>query len=171
MKALLHFVLPVLVSLFAFSATAQNGTTTVIIVRHAEKDTATTKQMMKSDPPLSKQGWARALSLINALEGFTPTAAYSSNYERTRSTLIPIADKFQLEIQLYDPRNQQALADKLKAAGEKTVIVAGHSNTVPKLVNLFLGENKYPDLDDSVYNQIYIVRITNGTATVEVREY
>jgi hypothetical protein len=83
-----------------------------------------------------------------------------------------LSKKLGVDIQMYDPRNQQALADKLKTIEGSTIVVAGHSNTVPRLVNLLIGDNsKYADLDDSVYNKIYIVRVTDGIPTVEIREY
>jgi broad specificity phosphatase PhoE len=147
----------------AFSQTP--ATTTIIVFRHAEKDTA------KLDPSLSKEGKTRAENLVLALRDFTPDAAYSTNYNRTRSTVAPLARKFNLEVQVYDARDQKSFAEQLKAMTGKTIVVAGHSNTVPRLVNLLAGVDKYPDLEDSVYNQIYIVKITDGVPTVEIKQY
>lgn len=172
MKAIRNLLLLVTVSLFSVSLAAQSGTTTIILVRHAEKQTVVSgDEMMKADPPLSREGKARAMRLIEALKGFTPTDIFATNYKRTMNTVAPLADVNQLPVQQYDPRNQQAFAEKLKAAAGKTIVVAGHSNTIPRLVNLLLGEEKFADLDDSVYSKIFIVRITDGTATVEEREY
>jgi 2,3-bisphosphoglycerate-dependent phosphoglycerate mutase len=52
----------------------------------------------------------------------------------------------------------------------QTIVVVGHSNTAPKLVNLLAGSS-YPDLADSVYDQLYIVKITDGITTVELKKY
>lgn len=159
--------------LFAvYSVQAQSKTTTIILVRHAEKETVTNQdKMMEADPPLSADGKQRAENLITALKEFTPNAIFSSNYERTRATVTPLAVKAGLEIQYYDPRNQQSLSDKLKEMTGQTAVVVGHSNTIPSLVNLLIGESKYQNLDDSVYNKIFIVTITDGKASVEIREY
>ncbi|MCW3087421.1 MAG: phosphoglycerate mutase, partial [Sediminibacterium sp.] len=53
----------------------------------------------------------------------------------------------------------------------KTIIVAGHSNTTPALVNLLIKENRYPNLDDSVYNKLWIVTVKDGKADVKEITY
>jgi 2,3-bisphosphoglycerate-dependent phosphoglycerate mutase len=160
--------------LFAISCLqAQSKTTTIILLRHAEKDTsAAGSKMMQADPPLFKEGKTRAENLILALNDYKPDAIYSTNYNRTRSTVEPLAQKYKIEIGSYDPRNQKALAEQLKSMNGKTIVVVGHSNTIPRLVNLIIdAEGKYPDMDDSVYNKLYIVKITEGSATVEIKQY
>jgi 2,3-bisphosphoglycerate-dependent phosphoglycerate mutase len=150
---------------------AQSKTTTIIVLRHAEKDTSKSgSQMMQADPFLSETGKARAQNLVTTLKEFAPSAVYSTNYNRTKYTVTPLADKLGLEIQLYDPAKQQALVDKIKGLEGQTIVVVGHSNTAPRLVNL-LASTTYSDLQDSVYDQLYIVKITDGVATVEVRKY
>jgi 2,3-bisphosphoglycerate-dependent phosphoglycerate mutase len=172
MKTILRSLIVCCMVIFAFAAHAQSKTTTIIVVRHAEKEIVTGDAQMKADPPLSAEGKTRAENLITALKEFTPSAVFTTNYERTKATVSPLAKKLGLDIQQYDPRNQPAFAEKLKTMEGSTILIAGHSNTVPKLVNLLIGDNsKYADLDDSVYNKIYIVRITDGISTVEIREY
>ena len=172
MKTILRSLLLCCIVLSAFAAQAQSKTTTIIVVRHAEKEIVTGDGQMKADPPLSVEGKTRAENLVTALKEFTPTAVFSTNYERTRATVTPLSKKIGVDIQLYDARNQQAFADKLKSMEGSTILVAGHSNTVPGLVNLIIGDNnKYANLDESVYNKIFIVRITDGVPTVEIREY
>jgi 2,3-bisphosphoglycerate-dependent phosphoglycerate mutase len=172
MKKILPIILSALLFAGIHTVQAQSKTTTIIVLRHAEKDTSKAgSQMMQADPFLSESGKARAQNLVTALKEFTPTAVYSTNYNRTKYTVAPLADKLKLEVQLYDPKNQQALADKIKTMEGQTIVVVGHSNTAPRLVNLLAGTEKYKDLDDSVYDQIYIVRITDGVATVETRKY
>lgn len=167
-------LLSLLLGCFLFgtlSIQAQSKTTTIIVLRHAEKDTSAGAKMMATDPPLSAAGKARAENLVTALKDFTPDAVYSTNYDRTRSTVTPLATKLNLPVQLYDPKNQQAFAEQLKTMAGKTIVVVGHSNTVSKLVNLLASVDKYQDLADSVYDLIYIVRITEGVPTVEIKKY
>ncbi len=173
MKTILRSLLLCCIVTSSFTVQAQSKTTTIIVVRHAEKQVVTVDDpQMKADPPLSIEGKTRSENLVTALKEFTPAAVFSTNYDRTRTTVTPVAKKLGLDIQLYDARNQQAFADKLKAMEGSTILVAGHSNTVPRLVNLLIGDNsKYADLDESVYNKIFIVRITDGVPTVEIREY
>jgi hypothetical protein len=54
----------------------------------------------------------------------------------------------------------------------KTIVVAGHSNTTPALVNLLLGAEKYKALDDTVYSKIWILTIKeDGRVDDKIIEY
>ncbi len=147
-------------------------TTTFILLRHAEKDTSHAgSPMMKADPPLSKAGEARAERLLEVLKEYNPDMIYSTNYIRTKATATPLAKKFSKEIQIYDPKNLAAFAEQIMQQTGKTVVVIGHSNTTPALVNLLIKEAKYPNLDESVYNQLWIVTIENGKSNAKIIAY
>lgn len=147
-------------------------TNTYILLRHAEKDTsAAGSTMMKADPPLTQQGLARAEKLLTVLATYSPDAIYSTNYTRTKSTVIPLSKKFNKDIKIYEPKELAIFAEKLLQEKGKTIIVAGHSNTTPQLVNLLIKEKKYANLDESVYNQLWIVTVHDGKAEARVLEY
>lgn len=171
MKKIMGFIGMVL--LVAVSAvTLQAQTTTIILLRHAEKDTSVAgSTMMKADPPLTKAGEQRAARLLEVLKAYQPDAIYSTNYIRTKATITPLAKKFNKEIQVYEPKNLAAFAEQLIQQQGKTLVVAGHSNTTPSLVNLLIKENKYPNLDDGEYGQFWIVTITDGRAVVKLMNY
>ncbi|MBL0882165.1 MAG: histidine phosphatase family protein, partial [Chitinophagaceae bacterium] len=143
-----------LVALFILTATeAYSQTSTFILMRHAEKDTtAQGSTMMQADPPLSEEGTARAARIPEVLKMYQPDAIYATNFKRTKSTVGPLSVKTGKEIQVYDHRNLKGFADELLKIQGKTVVVAGHSNSTPMLVNLLLKENKYQNLDESVYD-------------------
>lgn len=106
------------------------------------------------------------------MSAYTPDAIYSTNYTRTKNTITPLSKKYGKEIQLYDPKALPAFADQLLQIKGKTIIVAGHSNTTPALVNLLIKENgKYPNMDDSDYSHLWIVTVTDGKASVKVVTY
>ena len=44
----------------------------------------------------------------------------------------------------------------------KRFLVAGHSNTIPGLANLFGKKELFKNLDDSEFGAIWIVRIKDG---------
>ena len=46
-----------------------------------------------------------------------------------------------------------------KHLGE-TVLIAGHSNSIPDLVNELIGDKKYEQLDENDYNYLFIVTVT-----------
>lgn len=172
MKKVTRLLLAINFLLFVGIVARAQTTSTYILLRHAEKDTsAPGSSMMKADPPLSAAGEKRAQRLPDVLKQYSPDAIYSTNYTRTRNTVAPLAKKFNKEIQVYDPVNLVQFADMLLKQTGKTIIVAGHSNTTPQLANLLLGEKRYSNLPDDVYNQYWVITITNGKAEARVMTY
>ena len=166
----MKYLVIVFLSMIMLSAKAQ--TTTIILLRHAEKDTTQPNAtMMKADPPLTKAGEARAVQLLTVLKAYQPDVIYSTNYSRTKATVTPLAQKFGKDIVVYNPADLPKFAEELCLQKGKTVIVAGHSNTTPALVNALLKEKKYESLPDSVYNKFWIVTIDGDKITDKLIEY
>lgn len=161
-------------TLLLFASTLNAQKQRFIILRHAEKDTtAAGSQMMQADPPLNSKGLERAQSLISKFRKYKISKIYSTNYNRTKSTALPLANSIGLSINNYDPRNLKAFADELKSATNqsKTILIVGHSNTSPRLVNILLGKDTYKDLDESVYNQYWVVKINGQRKNAKVVIY
>ena len=120
-----------LIVLFLFCATvfSQDRTTTILLVRHAEKSGSPA-----DDPVLSPAGGARAELLARMLENSGLSAIYTSQYARTKLTAEPIARKFHVPLQAIDAANTNKLVDTIltKHSGG-TVLVVGHSNTLPEI--------------------------------------
>jgi 2,3-bisphosphoglycerate-dependent phosphoglycerate mutase len=144
---------------------AAAAVTTIIVVRHAEKDT------IGNDPELSVVGKQRAERLPKSFPGITPDAFYSTNYIRTKATLAPWAATGQKTIELYYPSKLPELAEMLRQQKGKTIVVSGHSNTVPPLVNLLISEEKYDNLKDDEYDKIFVVTIKNNNANSTVKTF
>lgn len=136
--------------------------TTFIVLRHAETTGGGT------NPNLSAEGLARADELKRILANVPLAAVFSSNYNRTKQTAQPTADDKSLTVNIYDPLNQSPLVDNwLNTYRGKTVLVLGHSNTAPALLNLFVGSNQYANLPDSEYDNLFIATVSEkGRATV-----
>ena len=135
----------------------------VFLVRHAEKVDSS------RDPALSGAGVERAKELAQMLRSEKLDGVWSSDYARTRDTAEPVARALEIETELYDPRALPALAEKLRAAGGRHLVV-GHSNTTPALVEL-LGGDARGKIAESEYDRIYAVTIgENGdTASLLLR--
>jgi 2,3-bisphosphoglycerate-dependent phosphoglycerate mutase len=145
-----------------------------IIIRHAEKDTTVAgSQMMQADPPLNSKGQERAQSIVRKFKQYKISTIYSTNYNRTRSTVLPLANTIGLSINNYDPKQLKSFAEALitQANHSKTILVVGHSNTSPRLVNLLLGKDVYKDLDESVYNQYWVVKLNGQRKHAKVLLY
>ena len=72
---------------------------------------------------------------------------------------------------IYNPKELNYFAEQLLKETDKTIVIAGHSNTTPALTNFLIKKNTYPALDESVYNKIFIVTVNNNNTHVEVIEY
>ena len=123
-----------------------------IVVRHAEKTAD------DGDPTLSAAGERRAAALAARLRDEPLVAVYATPFRRTRQTAQPAAQAHGLAIVAYDAKLPATeLAAQLRrdhAAG--TVLVVGHSNTVPGIVAALCGCD-VPPLEESEYGDLYRV--------------
>lgn len=142
---------------FGIAATTpsrSSATTTVYVVRHAEAAQDGTR-----DPALTAAGERRALELRAALGEAGIAAIYASPYRRTQDTAAPLADALGLEVRSYDPGESGALARRiLREHAGRSVLVVGHSNTVPAVVEA-LGAERPPDLAHAEHDPMFIVRL------------
>ena len=130
---------------------AQEGTTLVYLVRHAEKAAEPA-----DDPPLTPVGSERADLLANLLKDAGLTHIHSSRFERTRQTAQPVADSTGLEIQYYNHLNLAGLASALKETPGRHLVV-GHSNTTPAMVEFLGGDPGEPIDEATEYDRLYLV--------------
>lgn len=147
----------------ARSASAPAAATTVVVVRHAERPSDS-----GSDPGLSAEGEARAQALVRALAGAEVAAVYTTQYRRTRDTGATLAEAVGVEVTVrpIDAGNAARHASDLAAEviakhrGE-TVVVVGHSNTVPDLVAAFGGAEP-EEIAESEYDRLYLLVVDGG---------
>jgi len=154
------------------AAAPADAPTTIILVRHAEKadDEA-------ADPSLSAAGQARAEALQEALRHQPIDAVYTTQLQRTALTAAPVIDVHQPEVKEHIvtranvPYHVASLADTLRTQhpGE-TVLVVGHSNTIPELVEAVSGYPVAP-LTEKQYDRLYLVRHAGDTATLLTVRY
>ncbi len=141
---------------------AQELRTTFIVVRHAEKSAG-------EDPPLNADGQARAQALAKTLAEVPLQAIYSTPTRRTRETAAPVAGTRELEVRDYDPElaaSELATMLHIRHAGD-TVLLVGHSNTVPGIVTALCACPVEP-LTEEDYGDLFLVRIAaEGDATLE----
>ncbi len=128
--------------------------TTVILIRHAEK-----LDNGSQDPPLSDEGIERAQRLALLLSNLKIDHIFSTPFKRTSQTVEELARMNGLEIENYEPKDLRQLPFDFydKYAG-KTIVMSGHSNTTPFVVNSLIGERKFPpQLNEDDYNDIFII--------------
>jgi len=141
------------------AAAAVDTTTTVLVVRHAER-----AREEGRDPALAPEGVARAEALAVALADAGVTAIYATPYRRTRETAAPLAARFGLEIRATPvaggiEAHAREVARRVVAENPGgVVLVVGHSNTVPAIVRELTGLS-VPELSEDAYGDLFIVQL------------
>ena len=128
--------------------------TTLILVRHAEKVTDT-----GSDPTLTPAGRERADELAYLLKHVKLDAVYSTSYRRTTQTAMPTAKKQGLEIRRYKRGDKGFSRRMLSKYPGGTVLIVGHSTTIPPLANALIGRKVYHNLKENIYDNLFIVTV------------
>ncbi len=140
----------------ALSAAAQTAATTVIVVRHAEKGTTPA-----NDPPLTAAGEQRARDLWDAIRDAGVSVVITTQFARTRATGMPTATEIGVTPEVVPAAGAthvQDVAAAVKRHAGHTILVVGHSNTVPEIVEA-LGAKRPPAICDAAYDNLYIVTI------------
>lgn len=133
---------------------------TIYLFRHAET-TGT-----GSDRTLSEDGKDRAYDLLTIINEKNVDQLYSTDLNRTIQTIAPFSKYYDLEIQFYDHRDLEGLADQLRSS-QGVLIVSGHSNTTPELASLLTGE-EIPPIDESEYDNLYIIKFIDNLHTLSI---
>ncbi len=144
---------------------------TVVIVRHAEKVDAS------ADPVLSEAGQARAQALATALTGGHPSVILTSPLQRTRLTAAPTADDHSVTPEAVPldggiEAHLAAIVARVQGApDDATILIVGHSNTVP-LIARALGYTAAADMPDCEYDRMTVLHLDGeGEAHGQVSRY
>jgi phosphohistidine phosphatase SixA len=147
--------------LFAMLAPCAAAELTIIyLTRHAEKMSAT------GDPDLTEAGKARAQNIAAILKNAGITRIYSTKWARTRQTAQPLASQLGVQTEIYE--NADKLVATLKASGG-SMLVVGHSNTVPGLVNQLGGKGGTEIDEASEFDRLYQLIIAPDGSVTTIR--
>jgi len=131
----------------AFFSSVANGqiplptkqSTVIYLVRHAEPEFPLHNED-PSNPSLNEAGKLRASELATTLVSAGITRIFSTDYNRTRETVSPLANKLNLEIELYDPAKLEDFVQELMTL-PGSILVSGHGTSTQKLVKLLGGDS------------------------------
>ncbi len=141
--------------LLGFAATLGAQVTTVVLLRHAERES-----LFDGDSPLSEAGRHRAQALVPLLEGFRPAVLYASELRRTQQTLAPLAAKVGLRPLLRPKDGSEALAAEiLRDLPGRTVLVCWHHDLLKKIARALGVKGSVPYWSLDTYDRIWIVTI------------
>lgn len=124
----------------------------VFVVRHAEK-----ADLSDPDTPLSPAGEQRAQALAKSLQGERVKAVYATEFKRTQQTAQPTAKAAGVEVTVIKNADRARLLDLARAvrSGE-AVLIVGHSNTVPDIVNV-LSDEVVDGINENEFDRLYEV--------------
>ena len=158
---------PLLMPLFAAAAAVlllawawnASNTTTVVVVRHAEKMPAPA-----DNPPLSPAGEYRAAALAGWLADSGIRTIYVSDTARSRQTAEPVAKRLSAQIVERPADDVEGLVKALRGQHRgETVLVVGHANTVPAIVRRLGGDTV--ELTANEYSRLFVVTDSPLTRT------
>lgn len=136
--------------------------TTVVLVRHAEKQDG-------DDPELTGPGLLRAERLAAMLAELPVKAVFASQFRRTQATVAPICAARGLTPQIVPAGAAKALVQRLQGLDGAVAVVAAHSNTIPGLLAA-LGVDAEVTIEDEDYGNLLIIqRSPDGTQLLRLR--
>ena len=138
---------------FTFDLSSQDCSE-FFFIRHAEKDRT---DPLNKNPHLNENGKERSLLWNEYFKNNKIDAIYSTNYNRTIETILPISISKGIKPIIYSPSNINYDSFLKKVKG-KTILVVGHSNTIPSFVNGLIEEDYYEQINDTVNSNLYIVK-------------
>lgn len=151
------------------------STTTIYLVRHAEKQVQDpNKPVPSNDVLLSDSGRLRAGVLRDSMQPKALKGVFATTIRRTQQTVEPTAFAKGLAVRQYAATQPaaDALLDSLLAIKGKKFLVAGHSNTVPAMVrHLGLPCSFTGNIPDNDYDNMFIITIKKGVKSVREATY
>jgi broad specificity phosphatase PhoE len=162
----LTWLLFLMAAAIAFSAYRSATTTTVVLVRQAEKE-----QVTIDNPPLAAAGERRAERLAQMFGDVKGAgridAIYVTDARRTQQTAAPLAARLGIRPTVLPAADVDTVASKVlhEHRGGRALIV-GHGNTVPEIVQKLSGV-AVPPIGEDEYDNVYVVTVpTFGKASV-----
>lgn len=144
------------VVLFAYFATFSRPVTTVILVRHAEKNL---DDPNNQDPDLTPEGFARAQEIARMFSGAGINTIFATQYKRTQQTVKPLSDRTGVPVTLLNSKETDELVTRVQTSLRgQTIFVAGHNSTVPAIASTLSGES-FSTIPETEYDNLYVVTI------------
>jgi phosphohistidine phosphatase SixA len=142
----------------------------VYVVRHAETGSTA------ADPSLDATGQARAAALAARLDGAGITAAFASQYKRTRETAMPTAAAAGIAVTVVPATATNTatygaeLVTAVRDSGAHAALIVGHSNTVPDTVEAFTGAT-VTAIEETEFDRIFTITLATDGPHLEEGHY
>ncbi len=132
------------------------STTTVYIVRHAEK-------VNESDTTdLSPIGHQRAQALAEVLANKGIDSIFTTPTRRTRQTAAPLAKRLTIQSVDYSTKSIEIITERVRRIQNKTVLVVGHSNTILPIAIGLGAKPTMTKIESGDFDNLFRVRLKRG---------
>jgi 2,3-bisphosphoglycerate-dependent phosphoglycerate mutase len=121
----------------------------IFVVRHSEKES-------EDADALSARGKARAACLASTLKDANIKTIITSQFNRSQQTAGPTAEEFKLQVLTFKADDYPSILNKAQDATAKgDVLIVGHSNTVPQMVEML---SRVPvTVNGNDYDQLFLI--------------
>lgn len=141
---------------------------TVLLLRHADVDPP--PGSAPDTLPLNAAGRERAATLLHVAGNAGVSAIFVSPALRTQQTVMPLAARLGIATTQTPPSLQDFVQEVLSDVAGEVVLVAGHSNTVPQMIDA-LGAPS-PDSPLQGHDDLFVVTVIGeGEAHVARLKY
>ena len=158
--------------LILFASCNDSVSTTLYLVRHAEKEMNDSTEKQNDDPKLTKEGKQRAKKLAKVLKEEKISAIYSTAYQRNRKTVAPLAKSKDLSVNNYEWYDWQPMIDSInkKYAGGK-ILICGHGDNLLPMIDYLNAKRPQKKLHKREYDKIFKVVYNKDTTMVSTITY
>lgn len=131
---------------------------TYYVVRHADRF---------PNGQLTPEGVIRASDLWEELSDKKIDEIYTTDIQRTKDTAQPTVDSTGLTPIEIDAHDTPQLVSRLRGTSKKSILVVGHSDTVPVIVDSLMYAAQGIVIGGDDYDNLYIIKVkrSNGGIT------
>jgi broad specificity phosphatase PhoE len=126
--------------------------TVVVLARHADRVAG------QAPDELSATGVARSQELAHVLQKAGVSAIIHSDTNRAAQSAAPVAAATGITPTVLPAKDFAAIASEVRNHPGGTVLIVGHSNTVPAIVAA-LGGPQLPDLGDREFDDLLVLTL------------
>ena len=143
-------------------AQQQQPSTTVFLVRHAEKVSK------EPDALLSPQGAQRAECLVHVLKDAGIKRIYVTDVKRTQQTAEPLAKALGIKPVVVPAKDANTMVRDVFYGTGGNALVVGHSDTLPQIIKR-VQAGTIPAIGENEYDGLYVLTVLEGSSTPVVK--
>jgi 2,3-bisphosphoglycerate-dependent phosphoglycerate mutase len=151
----------------ALTVACSSDPTIIYFVRHAEKDLSDTTD----NPALTEEGKNRVAILNDLLKNYVFDGVYSTKYDRNIQTVLPLAEKSNQEIIIYEWYDWYEMIDGIAQTKSKNFLICGHGDNLIPMIQRLNGIPPIAELGHYEHDKLFRVTLYSDSTKVEMITY